>query len=139
MKYLLIVLAVLLLSGAIGLLGMNNWSFHGITGLSGGMVRMMGSRSAAPANAPAALSTYGCMACHALNHAVVGPAFQWVAWRYAGRPHAQANLAAFIRHGGKGPWGGVMPDLNVAATDATALATWILALPPQAPPGSLSR
>ncbi len=142
MKHPLIVLAVLaalLLSGAISLFGMGSWSLHGMMGMPGGMGRMMGPQAPAPANAPAALSRYGCMTCHAVNHASVGPAFQWVAWRYAGKSHAQANIAAFIQHGGKGPWGGVMPDLNVTATDAAALSKWILALPPQAPPGSASR
>lgn len=142
MKHPLIVLAVLaalLLSGVIGLFGVGNWSFHGIMGMSGGMGRMMGSRAPAPANAPAALSKRGCMSCHAVDHTGVGPAFQWVAWRYAGKPNAQEDIAAFIQHGGKGPWGGVMPDLHVTATDATALSKWILALPPQAPPGSPSR
>jgi len=141
MKHPLIVLVVLavLLSGAVGLFGMGNWSFHGMMGMSGGMGRMTGSQSPAPANAPAALSERGCLTCHALNHAGVGPAFQWVAWRYAGKPHAQADIAAFIRHGGKGPWGGVMPDLNVTITDAAALSKWVLALPPQAPPGRSSR
>ncbi len=142
MKHPLIVLAILaalLLSGAVGLFGMGNWNFHGMMGRSGGMGRMMGRRATVPANAPTALSKHGCMSCHALNHASVGPAFQWVAWRYAGKPHAQADIAAFIQHGGKGPWGGVMPDLHVNATDATALSKWILALPPQNSPGHLSR
>lgn len=141
MKHPLIGLVVLvaLLGGAVGLFGMGNWSFHGMMGMSGGMGRMGGSPAPAPVNAPAAVSRYGCMSCHAVDHASVGPAFQWVAWRFAGKPHAQEDIAAFIQHGGKGPWGGVMPDLNVTVTDAAALSKWILALPPQTPPGRSSR
>ncbi|TAL86141.1 MAG: cytochrome C [Rhodanobacter sp.] len=98
----------------------------------------MRGQAAIPSGAPAVLSHHGCMSCHALDHARTGPAFAWVAWHYAGKPQAQAHIAAFIEHGGRGPWGGVMPNLNVPAVEAMALSQWILALPPQAPPGALS-
>ncbi|MDA3913447.1 c-type cytochrome [Oleiagrimonas sp.] len=100
-----------------------------------GMHGMMGHRNApVPAQAPPALRRFACMSCHAVDKRSVGPAFAWVAWRYRDQTQAEASLAAFIEHGGQGHWSGVMPDLNVPANDARAMAKWILALPAKSPP-----
>jgi cytochrome c len=99
----------------------------------GGMGLLLALLLAAAA-APLALNRLGCMGCHAVHEGSTGPAFAWVAWRYRDQPAAQASLAAFIEHGGSGPWSGVMPDLQVPPADAAAIAAWILSLPPEAPP-----
>lgn len=132
------------LIGLIAIVAVGVVVFHGGFGMSGMAGRMgsgmggmmMRGQAAMPPDAPAALSRHGCMACHALHHGRTGPAFAWVAWRYVGKPDAHRRVAAFIEHGGRGPWGGVMPNLNVPSGDAMLLSQWILTLPPQAPPGT---
>ena len=68
-----------------------------------------------------------CMACHAVDKKVVGPAYKDVAAKYKGDKAAVATLAAKIKAGGKGVWGEVpMPPNNVTPEEATKLATWVL-------------
>ncbi len=70
-----------------------------------------------------------CMACHALDKKVVGPAFRGVAERYKGDSKAQEKLSAKVRAGGAGSWGQIpMPaNLQVSETEAHQLVGWILA------------
>ena len=104
-------------------------------GMTGG--EMMGENSSnTPAHTPSAVNQYGCMSCHAIDQRKIGPAFSWVAWKYKNEPDASTRVSAFIEHGGSGPWGGLMPDLNVSPAQARQIARWILSLPPQTPPGS---
>ena len=57
----------------------------------------------APAFADQALATSkNCMACHAADKKLVGPAFQDVAKKYAGQKDAPDMLAASIKKGGAG-------------------------------------
>ena len=83
--------------------------------------------SAAPALALA--QTHSCTACHGVANKIVGPAFQDVTRKYAGRADIVDYLAGKIRKGGQGAWGPIpMPEqaqLNDA--DAQALAAWIAA------------
>jgi cytochrome c len=130
----LLIVAVVLVAfwgvagGAWWFRGWHGWQSMGMHGM------MMRSGAPAPADAPAALTQHACTSCHALHEGGVGPAFSWIAWRYRGQPGAQETVATFIAHGGQGPWGGVMPNLAVSPLQAQALAQWILALPPEAPP-----
>jgi cytochrome c len=70
-----------------------------------------------------------CMACHAVDKKVVGPAYQEVAKKYAGQKDAAANLAKSIKAGGSGKWGPIPMPAQAALSDADAstLAAWILA------------
>ena len=70
-----------------------------------------------------------CMACHAVDKKLVGPAYQEVAKKYAGQKDAAATLAKSIKAGGSGKWGPVPMPAQAALSDAdaTTLATWILA------------
>ena len=70
-----------------------------------------------------------CMACHAVDRKVVGPAFQDVAKKYAGQKDAEAKLIASIRQGGAGKWGPIPMPAQAALSDADAktLADWIAA------------
>jgi cytochrome c551/c552 len=74
----------------------------------------------------------GCMACHNLTTAIVGPAFRDVAQRYrtarAGE-QAQQELLVKIRNGGAGAWGAVPmpPQSQLSESDARAVVEWILA------------
>lgn len=85
---------------------------------------------AAPAMADEALAkSKNCMACHAVDKKLVGPAYQEVAKKYADQKEAAATLAASIRKGGSGKWGPVpMPaQAALSEADARTLAEWILA------------
>lgn len=70
-----------------------------------------------------------CLACHAIQHNRVGPAYSQVAQRYTTRPDAVEYLANSIKNGGGGRWGmGVMPRQNLTEDEARQLAQWILSL-----------
>jgi cytochrome c len=80
------------------------------------------------ANAELARSK-ACLACHAVDKKLVGPAYQDVAKKYAGQADAEAKVTDSIRKGGSGKWGPVPMPGQPALTDAEvrALATWVLA------------
>ncbi|MBT9456467.1 MAG: c-type cytochrome [Burkholderiaceae bacterium] len=70
-----------------------------------------------------------CMACHAVDKKVVGPAYKDVAAKYKGQKDAEAKLAEKIIKGGSGVWGPVpMPaNTQVSADEAKQLAKWVMA------------
>ena len=70
-----------------------------------------------------------CLACHAVDKKLVGPAYQEVAKKYAGQKDAVDTLAKSIKAGGAGKWGAIpMPaQAALSEADAKTLATWILA------------
>jgi cytochrome c len=69
-----------------------------------------------------------CLACHAIDKKLVGPAYQDVARKYAGQKDAEAALAKSIKAGGSGKWGPVPMPAQAALSDADArtLAAWVL-------------
>lgn len=84
----------------------------------------------APAFADQALATSkNCMACHAVDKKLVGPAFKDVAKKYTGDKTAADKLAAKVIKGGSGAWGPVPMPANpqVSEADAKKLVAWILA------------
>jgi cytochrome c len=86
---------------------------------------------ATPAFADQALATAkNCMACHAVDKKLVGPAYKEVAGKYAGDKAAVDKLAAKILKGGSGVWGAVPMPANAQVNDAEAhkLAAWVLTL-----------
>jgi cytochrome c551/c552 len=94
--------------------------------------------AAAPAAAPAApkadanneakaaialLNKYSCTACHGVDKKVVGPGFNEIAKKHAGKAD---YLAGKIKSGGAGVWGPVpMPPQSLPEADAKAIAAWI--------------
>ena len=87
------------------------------------------SAFAAPVFADQALATAkNCMACHAVDKKLVGPAYKDVAKKYAGDKTAADKLAAKIMKGGSGVWGAVPMPANPQVSDAEAkkLAAWVL-------------
>jgi cytochrome c len=83
----------------------------------------------APALADQALATSkNCMACHAIDKKMVGPAFKDVAKKYAGDKSAVDKLAAKVIKGGAGVWGPVPMPANPQVNDAEAhkLVAWVL-------------
>ncbi len=71
-----------------------------------------------------------CLACHYVDKRKYGPSFQQVAAKYADQKNAAEVLAKKIRRGGTGVWGqDVMPPQpQVSATEARALATYVLSV-----------
>jgi cytochrome c len=87
----------------------------------------------APVFADQALATAkNCMACHAIDKKMVGPAYKEVAAKYSGDADAVKKLAVSIQKGstpGKGNWGPVpMPaNTQVSEAEAAKLAAWVMA------------
>lgn len=69
-----------------------------------------------------------CLACHAVDKKMVGPAYQDIARKYAGQKDAVDAMARSIKAGGAGKWGPVPMPAQAALSDADArtLASWIL-------------
>ena len=93
------------------------------------VVALIAWMSMRPAQANADLTRkYNCVACHAEVGRKVGPAYQDVAKKYAGRTDATDYLTNKIRAGGKGVWGSMPmpPHPQVSEADAKAMATYVL-------------
>ena len=71
-----------------------------------------------------------CMACHAVDKKLVGPAYKEVAEKYAGQKDAADKLAQKVLKGGSGAWGAIPMPANPQVSDAEAkqLVQWILSL-----------
>lgn len=68
-----------------------------------------------------------CVACHAVNKTVVGPAFKEVAAKYGA--DGVAHISNSIKTGSKGVWGPIpMPANAVSPDEAKTLAEWIVTL-----------
>ncbi|MEO8057462.1 MAG: c-type cytochrome [Burkholderiales bacterium] len=87
--------------------------------------------ASAPAFANADLAQKkNCMACHAVDKKVVGPAYKDVAAKYAGQKDAVDKLAQKVIKGGSGVWGPVPMPANAQVSEAEAkqLVQWIMTL-----------
>lgn len=71
-----------------------------------------------------------CVACHAVDKKLVGPAYKDVAAKYKDHKEAEAALFDKVRKGGTGVWGQIPMPPNAAtpAADISDLVTWILTL-----------
>ena len=96
--------------------------------LVGSVLAIMVSGSAM-ANADLAKAK-NCMACHAVDNKVVGPAYKEVAKKYATDKTAEAKLVQKVLKGSSGVWGAIpMPaDAQVSEAEAKTLVKWILSL-----------
>ena len=73
----------------------------------------------------------GCLACHAIDKKVLGPAYKDVAAKYKGDAGAEAKLVAKVIKGGGGVWGPMeMPAMGkqVKPDDIKTIVEWILSL-----------
>ncbi len=98
-----------------------------------------GGLSAAAAAGPATVGEQvaknsDCFSCHAVDHRVVGPAFDAVAAKYAGKPGAKTLLMNAVKNGHVGTWGQIPmpahPKLSPQQLDE--VITWVLSLKPAA-------
>lgn len=71
-----------------------------------------------------------CMACHAVDKKLIGPAYKDVAAKYKGDSAAAAKLATKVKKGGSGVWGPIPMPPNPAVPDADIkkLVDWVLKL-----------
>ncbi len=86
------------------------------------------STTAAAQDAAKLAQEKACLACHAIDKKVVGPAYKEVAAKYKADKNAEVNLAKKIRAGGVGVWGQVPmpPNTTVNEKEAVILAKWVL-------------
>lgn len=85
---------------------------------------------AADAAAAKALATKSaCLACHAADKKLVGPAYKDVAAKHKGQADALAKVTARIKSGGSGMYGPVPmpPQPNLKDDELKLLAEWVLA------------
>jgi cytochrome c len=96
-----------------------------------GLVAFALALASAPALAQEALAQKsGCLACHAVDKKVVGPAYKEVANKYRGDKEAEGKLVDKVKKGSTGVWGQIPmpPNTQVSDADAQALVKWILSL-----------
>jgi cytochrome c len=71
----------------------------------------------------------GCLACHAVDKKILGPAYRDVAAKYKGQD-VEAKLVAKVKKGGSGVWGPIpMPPMSpqIKDEDIKTLVKWVLA------------
>jgi cytochrome c len=103
-----------------------------VTVVALGCTLLVSSASAAvdAAKAKQLAQKYNCLACHAIDKKLVGPAYEEVAKKYKGDTGAEAKLIGKVKSGGRGVWGQIpMPPNNVPDADVKTLVEWILSLP----------
>lgn len=81
-----------------------------------------------------------CFSCHSVDQKIVGPAYEWVAYKYKGKKGADKTLAEKVIKGGAGNWnaytGGVPmpPHPQLTPAQAKEMVDWVLKQKPVAPP-----
>ena len=91
-------------------------------------VLLLGSCITANANQALAQKS-GCLACHAVDQKILGPAYKDVAKKYKGQADAEAKLVAKVKAGGSGVWGAIpMPPMSpqIKDEDIKTLVKWVL-------------
>jgi cytochrome c len=88
----------------------------------------MASTSAFAQDAATLAKSKNCMACHAINSKLVGPAYKDVAAKYAGQKGVEDKLVQKVMKGGSGVWGPVPMPANpqVSEAEAHTLVKWVL-------------
>ena len=97
--------------------------------LAAGALLGTGAHAADAAAAKALASKSACMACHAVDKKLVGPAFKDVAAKHKGQADALEKVAARIKSGGSGLYGPVPmpPQASLKDDELKLLAGWVLA------------
>lgn len=82
------------------------------------------------ADALALAKKNGCLACHAIDKKVFGPAWRDVAAKYRGDAGAEARLTEKIAKGGSGSWGNtpMPPNPKISEAERLFLAKFVLSL-----------
>jgi cytochrome c len=92
--------------------------------VSAGLLASAGNALASEALA----KKYNCLACHAVDKKVIGPAYKDVAAKYKGDAGAEAKLISKVKNGGSGTWGQIPmpPNSSVPDADIKTLVKWVL-------------
>ncbi|MBC8007061.1 MAG: c-type cytochrome [Prolixibacteraceae bacterium] len=94
-----------------------------------GLMLAGGAQAADADKAKAMAQTKNCLACHAIDKKLVGPAFTEVSKKYKGNKDAEATLIKKVINGGGGVWGTIpMPPNPVKEDEAKLLVDWIMSL-----------
>ena len=69
-----------------------------------------------------------CLACHAIDKKLVGPAYKDIAAKYKGQKDAEAMLVGKVMKGSNGVWGtmAMPPSTNLSEAEAKKLVAWVL-------------
>lgn len=75
------------------------------------------------------LQKNACLACHAVDKKILGPAYRDVAEKHKGDADAAALLTKHIREGSAGVWGPVPmpPNPGISDDDLKKVVEWVLA------------
>lgn len=94
------------------------------------MVCLLITGEAMATDMPATAKKHACVACHAIDKKVVGPAWIDVSKKYKGDASAAAKLDAKIAKGGSGNWGSMPmpPNPKVSDTERKELVDFVLGL-----------
>ncbi|MBC7779602.1 MAG: c-type cytochrome [Proteobacteria bacterium] len=129
---------------------MKNW-FHSIAlaamlsagAVTGALAQAKADPAAAAKSAPAPaakgdpavagkdlLAKSGCLACHAVDKKLVGPAHLDVANKYRNDKGAESKLVAHVLNGGAGVWGQIPmpPHKHIPEADIRAMVRYVLSL-----------
>jgi cytochrome c len=73
---------------------------------------------------------YNCLACHAVDKKLIGPAYKDIAAKYKSDKGAEARLVAKVKNGSAGTWGQIPmpPNASVPDADIKALVKWVLSI-----------
>ncbi len=94
-----------------------------------GILAGSAANAADAAKAKQLAQKFNCLACHAEDKKLVGPAYEEIAKKYKGDAGAEAKLIAKVKSGGGGVWGSIpMPPNNVPEPDIKTIVEWILAM-----------
>jgi cytochrome c len=76
------------------------------------------------------IASKGCVACHALDKKVIGPAYIDVSNKYDATPELLYKLTQKVLMGGKGVWGEIPmpPNKNLNFTEAKLIVAYVLSL-----------
>lgn len=72
----------------------------------------------------------GCLMCHGIDAAIIGPAYKDIAKKYKDDKSAEARLVEKVKAGGSGVWGKMPMPANspkVKDDDIKTIVKWILA------------
>lgn len=104
-----------------------------VIGIAAAALMLAGTASAAGVDATAAQALAqksACLACHAVDKKLVGPAYKDVAKKYKGDKTAEAKLIEKVKKGGSGVWGAIPmpPNAAVKDEDIKTMVKWVLAM-----------
>jgi cytochrome c len=75
------------------------------------------------------LTKNGCLACHAVDKKVIGPAYQEVAAKHKGQADAATILTQHIKGGSSGVYGPIPmpPNVGISDADIKTVVEWLVA------------